>query len=123
PRFIVLALGLPLWTVLTTSALAGLGSGFINPIIGAVTYERIPAALLGRVKTLFTALAWSGIPFRGPGGGGVVSATGLPGALWIVGGCYLVAIVVPGLRPEWSQMRVPAGEPAERPSDQPTAVP
>jgi hypothetical protein len=34
--------------------------------------------------------------------------SGVTGALWIVGAGYLASIVIPGLRPEWSQMRRPA---------------
>jgi MFS family permease len=115
PKFVAMALGLPLSMVLSVSAVGGLGSGFINPIIGAVMYERIPDELLGRVKTLTNSLAWSGIPFGGLVGAGLIATTGLSGALWIVGGCYLVAIVVPGLRPEWSQMRRPSPSAAEPP--------
>jgi MFS family permease len=114
PRFLVLALGVPLWGVLATCAVGGLFSGFVNPIIGAVSYERIPARLLGRVRTLTTALAWSGIPFGGLFGAAAIAVAGLTGALWIVGGLYLLAIVAPALRPEWSQMR-PA-LPSVRPS-------
>ncbi len=105
PRFLAMALSIPLWGVLAVFAVGGLGSGFVNPIIGAVSYERIPARLLGRVRTLTSALAWAGIPFGGPFAAAVLAVSGLNGALLIVGGCYLVAIVVPGLRPEWSQMR------------------
>jgi MFS family permease len=105
PRFVAMAIGMPLWAVLGVFAVGGLGSGFINPILGAVVYERIPPALLGRVKTLSTAAAWSGIPFGGLLGAALVAAAGLTGALWVAGGCYLVAILVPGMRPEWSQMR------------------
>lgn len=121
PRFAAMALGLPLWAVLTTFAVGGLGSGFINPIIGAVSYERIPTRLLGRVRTLITALAWSGIPFGGLFGAAVIAMAGVTGALWTVGGCYLVAIVLPALRPEWSQMRRPV--PSARVSTEPARVP
>lgn len=111
PRFLAMALGLPLWAVLAVFAVGGLGSGFINPIVGAVTYERIPAHLLGRVRTLTNALAWAGIPFGGPAAAGLLAVSGLTGCLLIVGGCYLAAIVVPGLRPEWSEMRRAARSP------------
>lgn len=111
PRFIAMALGLPLIAVLGVFLVGGLGSGFINPIIGAVTYERIPPAMLGRVKTLTTAVAWSGIPFGGLLGAGLLTAAGLTGTLWVVGGGYLVAIVLPGMRREWSQMRRTADAP------------
>ncbi|HEY1176869.1 MAG TPA: MFS transporter, partial [Phytomonospora sp.] len=103
PRFAALALGLPLPAVLAVFALGGLGSGFVNPIIGAVIYERVPGALLGRVKTLTSAVGWAGIPFGGLLGGGVIALAGLSGAMWIVGGVYLLAIVLPGLRDEWSR--------------------
>ncbi|GIG68168.1 MFS transporter [Phytomonospora endophytica] len=103
PRFAALALGLPLPAVLAVFALGGLGSGFVNPIIGAVIYERVPAGLLGRVKTLTSAVGWSGIPFGGLLGGGVIALAGLSGAMWIVGGVYLLAIVLPGLHDEWTR--------------------
>ncbi|MGA8113503.1 MAG: MFS transporter, partial [Actinocatenispora sp.] len=104
PRFAAMALGFPLWPLLAVFAVGGLGSGFINPIIGAVTYERIPTGLLGRVKTLTQGLSWSGIPFGGLVGAALTAMAGLSGALWIVGGCYLVAVVLPGLSREWSRM-------------------
>ncbi|MGH8793190.1 MAG: MFS transporter [Stackebrandtia sp.] len=118
PRFAMLALGVPLWAILVVVAVGGLGSGFINPILGAVQYERIPTPLLGRVKTLSHALAWSGIPFGGLVGGALIALTSLTGALWIVGGCYLVAIVLPGMRREWSQMNRSADD-----AEQSAAVP
>lgn len=105
PRFVAMAMGLPLWAVLVVFAVGGLGSGFINPVVGAVTYERIPDRLLGRVRTLSSALAWAGIPFGGPFAALLLTTSGLTGSLLIVGGLYLTAIVLPGMRPEWSQMR------------------
>ena len=114
PRFLAMAAGLPLWAVLAVFAVGGLGSGFINPIVGAVTYERIPDRLLGRVRTLSNALAWAGIPFGGPFAAVLLTVTGTSGALLVVGGLYLAAIVVPGLRPEWSQLRR-TGPPALEP--------
>jgi MFS family permease len=107
PRFIAMAIGLPLGITLAVFAIGGLGSGFINPIIGAVTFERIPAHLLGRVRTLTEALSWAGIPFGGLFAAVLIGLSGLTGALLITGGFYLAAIVLPGLRPEWSQMRKP----------------
>ncbi|MFF4559398.1 MFS transporter [Streptomyces sp. NPDC001422] len=105
PRFAAMATGAPLWLVLTVLAVGGLGSGFVNPIVGAVTYELIPTPLLGRVKTLAQAVTWAGIPFGGLLGAGLVTLTGTSTALWIVGGLYLVAIAVPGMSREWSGMR------------------
>ncbi|AEY86947.1 major facilitator superfamily permease [Streptomyces hygroscopicus subsp. jinggangensis 5008] len=105
PRFVAMATGAPLWLVLAVLALGGLGSGFVNPIVGAVTYELIPTQLLGRVKTLAQAVTWAGIPFGGLLGAGLVTVAGTSGALWIVGGLYLVAIGGPALNREWAGMR------------------
>ena len=46
PRFVVLALGAPLWLVLATCVLGGFASGFLNPILGAVMYERVPEVVM-----------------------------------------------------------------------------
>ncbi|MET7299084.1 MFS transporter [Embleya sp. NPDC005575] len=130
PRFVALAAGVPLWAVLGTLAIGGLGSGFVNPIIGAVTYELIPTPLLGRVKTLAQAVTWAGIPFGGLLGAGLVTVSGLTGALWVVGGLYLVAIAVPGMGNEWSGMRKRTDRPESivaesntEVADQVTAIP
>ena len=55
----------------------GFASGFLNPILGAVIYERIPTPLMGRVTSLNTALCWSLMPFGGLLGGVLVQAIGL----------------------------------------------
>lgn len=107
PRFIALAFGSPLWLLLTIFAIGGLGSGFINPIIGAIRYERIPEAMLGRVSTLIRSLAWSGIPFGGLVGSLVITLGGVPGAMLIVGGAYFLCTLLPGIRPEWAEMNRP----------------
>ena len=76
---------------------------------------RLPAPLLGRVRTLTSALSWSGIPFGGLFGAAMIALAGVTGALWITGGLYLIAIVLPALRPEWAQMsRAPADPEPDR---------
>ena len=44
PRFVLLALGVPWWMVLASCLVGGFASGFLNPILGAVIYERVPDA-------------------------------------------------------------------------------
>ncbi|HEV2637456.1 MAG TPA: MFS transporter [Actinocrinis sp.] len=124
PRFIAMAAGVPMWGVLAVLAIGGLGSGFVNPIVGAVCYELIPTALLGRVKTLAQAVTWAGIPFGGLFGAGVVAVTGLTGALWVVGGLYATAVILPGLSNDWSGMRkkTPAEAGAVVEADAPDAL-
>ena len=95
PRFLVLALGAPVWVCLLVFAAAGFASGFLNPIIGAVVFERIPPYLTGRVSALNSALCWSLMPLGGVLGGVLAGGLGLEAALWVVGLAYLVASLSP----------------------------
>jgi MFS family permease len=85
PRFLVLAADVPMWTVLTVFAVAGFGAGFLNPILAALTFERVPRPLLGRVNALGDSVAWSGIPLGGMTAGAAVAAFGLLPALLTAG--------------------------------------
>ena len=104
PRFLVLASGAPLWAVVAVFAVGGLGAGFLNPIIGAVSYERIPRRLLGRVGALGDAMAWSGIPLGGLIAGAAVASSGLLPVLIAAGVAYFLTTGLAGLRPEWRDM-------------------
>ncbi|WP_051711393.1 MFS transporter [Streptomyces sp. NRRL S-350] len=104
PRFLVLAVGAPMWAVLAVFAIGGFGSGFLNPILGAVLFERVPRPLLGRVHALGDSLAWAGIPLGGLVAGTSVALVGLVPSLLAAGAGYLVTTTVAGLRPEWREM-------------------
>jgi MFS family permease len=104
PRFLVLALGAPTPIVVAVYMASGFGMGFINPIIGAIQFERTPPEMYGRARTLIVAVAWSGIPFGSLIGGAVVSLAGLPPALLVAGLIYLVTTTLPGLQKEWATM-------------------
>ncbi|MCX5214125.1 MFS transporter [Kitasatospora sp. NBC_00240] len=104
PRFLVLAFGSPMWAVLAVFAVGGFGSGFLNPILGALSFERVPARLLGRVRALGDSLAWAGIPFGGLLAGAAVTAVGLAPALLVAGTAYFLTTNLTGLRPEWREM-------------------
>jgi len=114
PRFAVLALGAPLPVVLAVSLAAGLGAGLLNPILGAVLYERIPTPLQARVLSVSTALAWAGMPFGALLGGWLTSAYGVTAALWIAGAAYLLATLLP-LGRTWRGMDRPPPSPAAPP--------
>ena len=81
PRFVALAVGAPLWVVLVVGFVGGCAAGFLNPILGAVLFERIPKPLMGRVSSMNIAMSWSLIPFGGLLGGIAVTAIGLSPAL------------------------------------------
>ncbi|MCD0481359.1 MFS transporter [Streptacidiphilus sp. ASG 303] len=104
PKFLVLALGAPTGAVLAVFAAGGFGAGFLNPILGAVAFERVPRRLLGRVGAIGDSLAWAGIPLGGLLGGAAVAAAGLAPVLLAAGGAYLLTTTLTGLRPEWRGM-------------------
>lgn len=96
-------------------AVGGFAGGFLNPILGAISYERVPRRLLGRVNALSDSLAWAGIPLGGLVGGVAVAAAGLAPVLFASGAAYALTTSLTGLRPEWREMdRLRGhGQPAE----------
>ncbi|MEV5505399.1 MFS transporter [Streptomyces orinoci] len=102
--YLGLTTGGPPWLVALFFAVAGLGAGFLNPILGAISYERVPRLMLGRVRALSSGIAWAGIPFGGLLAGGTLAAIGLTPALPAGGAVYLLATTPAGLRPEWREM-------------------
>lgn len=99
PRFAALGLGAPLWLLVVVLAVGGFASGFINPILGAVIFERIPKRLRGRVSSLNTALCWSLIPFGGLLGGVVISVVGDRAGFLVIGAVYTLVTLMPLAHP------------------------
>jgi MFS family permease len=104
PRFAILAVAGSVPPVALVAFIAGFGAGSINPILGAVEYERVPRHLQARVLGIVGALAWAGIPFGGLLGGVAVEGVGLAAAALAVGAIYLVATLAPFVFPAWRQM-------------------
>lgn len=101
PRYLVLALTGDLWSVLLVVFVSGFCSGFVNPILGAIIFERTPRALTGRVYSLFTASAWSLMPFGGILGGVLTENWGLAVGAAIVGSAYFLATLTPVVVPSF----------------------
>ncbi|QIO51151.1 MFS transporter [Rhizobium leguminosarum bv. trifolii] len=95
PRFLVIALDARLPIIFLTLAIAGFASGFLNPILSAVIFERIPKPLTGRVTAMNAALCFALIPFGGLIGGALISTIGLAAALSLTGLAYLAATLFP----------------------------
>lgn len=95
PRFFILALDAPLILIFVTLAIAGFASGFLNPILSAVIFERIPKPLTGRVTAMNAALCFALIPFGGLVGGALITTIGLASALLFTGLAYLAATLFP----------------------------
>ncbi len=104
PRYLVLAWDNPLWLVLAIAVVSGFGAGFINPVLGAVIFERIPQPLVGRVTSLTTALAFALMPLGGLLGGVLVSGFGLTVAMLACGAAYFLVTMGPAVDPRWREM-------------------
>lgn len=104
PRFAVMAFDVPLWWVLAVAVLGGFSSGFINPVLSAVVFERIPAPLVGRVTSLTTAMCFALMPLGGLLGGVVIGGFGLPAAMLAIGAAYFVVTMFPAVDPRWREM-------------------
>ncbi|MFE0525066.1 MFS transporter [Streptomyces sp. NPDC058954] len=104
PRFLILAVDAPLGVVLAVFAVSGFGAGFVNPVIGAVLFERVPRRMLGRVNALGDSLAWAGIPLGGLLAGAAVATAGLVPVLFTCGATYFLTTNLAGLRPEWREI-------------------
>ncbi len=105
----ILALGAPVPVILGVLVVSGFAAGFLNPIIGAIMFERIAPPLVGRVIALFGALAWVLMPFGGLYAGVLADGLGVHIALWLTAALNLAAALSPVLIPSFRQMnRAPA---------------
>lgn len=100
----IFAINAPVSAIIAVLVVSGFAAGFLNPIIGAILFERIPAAMVGRVIALFGALAWALMPFGGLYGGLLVDHFGIAIALGTTGLLYLLATLAPVAMPSFRQM-------------------
>ncbi len=104
PRLLAMGLLSSVSPVLIVCFIGGLGAGGINPILGAVEYERIPEQLRARVLGALGALAWAGIPVGALAGGVAVEHFGLRPSLLTAAVIYLAATLAPFVFPAWRGM-------------------
>ena len=113
PRFAIMAVDTPLWGILAFCVVAGFASGFLNPILGAVIYERVPEHLIGRVSSLSTACCFALMPLGGLVGGFLVGGAGLGVAMLVCGAAYFAVTMLPAVDPRWREIdRRPEPAPA-----------
>jgi MFS family permease len=109
--YLVLGTLPPLAVTLCVLAVGGLAVGPINPILGTVQFELVPARLRGRVFGAITAGAWSAIPLGVLLGGVVVDAVGVGATLLGIGVCYLSVTLYGFVNPAFRELDQPKPAP------------
>ena len=85
-------------------ALFGLAAGPINPLLGTLQFELVPAELRGRVYGAITAGAWAAIPAGVLLGGVVVDAVGVSATFLGIGLCYFAVTTYGFFNPAFREM-------------------
>ncbi|WP_053205342.1 MFS transporter [Jiangella muralis] len=107
PLYVSLALSDTLLPVVVTAACCGLAAGGINPIVGAVQYERIPVEMLPRVLGAVKASAWAGIPLGPVVVGALTDQAGVRPTLVSVGVVVFLLTLAPFVVPAFRLMNDP----------------
>jgi MFS family permease len=106
------ALFLPFPMILVGAAIAGLGSGPLNPIIDTVIFERVPSNMRGRVLGTIQAGAWMTMPLGMLLAGVLTELLGLRTLLLAAALAYVATTLSMLLNPVLRQLndRVPASK-------------
>lgn len=108
PRLFVLGLSDSLVLVCVISLLSGLGIAAVNPVLGAMLYERVPVALQTRVIGLVGSLCFAGLPIGALLAGEGAAILGLTNALLVAAGICLVVTLIPFARWTSTTQEVPS---------------
>jgi MFS family permease len=103
-RFFLYAMYPPLWVTLIFVVIFSMGAGPLNPILGAVEFERIPKNMRGRVGGAISAGAWSAMPFGMLVGGVLTEGLGIHPMLLGLGFIYLITTVSMAFMPAMKEM-------------------
>jgi MFS family permease len=98
-RVLMLAAYPPLWVILSSSFVFGLGAGALNPMMATMDYKLIPPEMRGRVLGVGYAGSYLGMPLGGLLGGFLIEGIGLTATLLVVGGIYVMATTSLALSP------------------------
>ncbi len=94
----------PLAVLLITGLIFSIGAGPINPILGAVEFERIPQDMRGRVFGAITAGAWLAMPLGMLLGGVFTEKLGVFPMLIFLGVTYFVTTLSMAFIPAMKEM-------------------
>lgn len=103
-KFFLYAMYPPLWVALVFVVISSMGAGPLNPIIGAVKYERIPTNMRGRVFGAIGAGAWSAMPLGMLVGGVLTEQFGVHPMLLGLGVVYFVTTLSMAFIPAMKEM-------------------
>jgi len=103
-RFFLFAAYPPLGIAIVFVVIASLGAGPLNPIIGAVEFERVPKNMRGRVGGAIAAGAWSAMPLVMLIGGVLTEQLGVRPMLLGLGIIYLITTLSMAFIPVMKEM-------------------
>ena len=103
-KFFLYAIYPPLWVALVFVVISSMGAGPLNPIIGAVEYERVPKNMRGRVGGAIGAGAWSAMPLGMLVGGVLTEQLGVHPMLLGLGVVYFITTLSMAFIPVMKQM-------------------
>jgi MFS family permease len=105
--YLVLATLPSLPVTLVALAVGGLAIGPVNPLLGTLGFERVPAELRGRVVGATTAGAWAAIPLGVLLGGVAVDVLGVAATFLTIGICYVAVTAFGFFNPAFREMDRP----------------
>jgi MFS family permease len=103
-QFWVYLLNPPIYILVATVLITSIGAGPLNPIIGAVEFERIPADMRGRVFGAIRAGAWIAMPLGMLLGGVLTESLGTTIMLVALGITYFVTTLSMAFIPAMKEM-------------------
>jgi MFS family permease len=103
-KFFLYAAYPPLWVALLFVLISSMGAGPLNPIIGAVEYERVPKNMRGRVGGAVSAGAWSAMPLGMLIGGVLTEQLGVRPMLLGLGVIYFLTTLSMAFIPAMKDM-------------------
>ena len=103
-RFFLFATYPSIWIAIPFVIIASMGAGPLNPIIGAVEFERVPKNMRGRVGGAIGAGAWSAMPLGMLIGGVLTEQLGVRPMLLGLGIIYLITTLSMAFIPAMKEM-------------------
>jgi MFS family permease len=109
PRVFILSMDAPFTLVLLVTFVSGAMAGGINPLLGVIKFECIPAGLRARVLGAMVAGAYVAMPAGGLLAGSLTEMFGLSTTLLVFTGMYFAVCVPPFIGRVWRELDMSSG--------------